>query len=71
MGEMTPAANQNSIETTDLDGLPPTVCDHTRMSDGYTLHTIDPDGDRDIETYDGQPGEIQFTDPNQPRLDFE
>lgn len=33
-------------------GFVPTVESHTKMTDGYRLHTIDPDPERDIEIFD-------------------
>lgn len=49
---------QNPIDLASV-GFVPTVHDHTRYEDGFRLHTIDPDPDRDIET---------FNDDRQPRF---
>lgn len=48
------APTERGQDTIDLAsvGFVPTVHDHTEYKDGYRLHTIDPDPDRDIATFD-------------------
>lgn len=44
--------SQNTRNVTDLDIFPPTVHDTTKMTDGIRFHTIDPDPERDIDSFD-------------------
>jgi hypothetical protein len=51
-------ADHNRFDATlaKLDKFPPTVCGHTRMSDGYELETTDNLDERNIDLWtDGTP----------------
>ena len=52
--------NQHEIAMSEGDAMPPTVHDHEKWDDGaMLLKTIDPDPDRNIESYPD--GVIGFT----------
>jgi hypothetical protein len=44
-----------------MDAFPVTVCGSVEHRTGFTLQTIDPDPERDLEVFDGQPERIRFT----------
>lgn len=48
--------SRHDASLADFEFFPPTVEGHTRLKSGIRFHTIDPDPERDVETWEDREG---------------